>query len=271
MILGSVVRDFLLNTLVNWKEYLDHHRADQYSEQLEKILLFHAAFSNLYDESLRLKVKAIYNYFAGKLATEEEGRLLLFDYAPIIILHKILSDYAQDEDEWFRKLIHLSSSKASATRQFSARLICFYMNPRVDFKNEALGFSLKDLLIKNIYHNIEAKHSDNQLLLASLSFLPLPPEERKEIYLDLLAYAEEKESRGDFVYLQKILEPSEPLTNPFYPYLVNCQQVSLQALMRIEFRPDQTNLGTQLDLFAPPPQPRFYYHFDDPRLAYYLQ
>ncbi|NJL11973.1 MAG: hypothetical protein HC913_02505 [Microscillaceae bacterium] len=177
MILGSLIREILLKTLNEWRDYLSHNRADVYSEKLEKILLFHATFSNLFDESLQQKVHSLYDQCLNKLWQNQERKLLIYDYAPIIILEKIFTDFARDEDEGFHKIISWLSSRQATTRLYSARWLLFYLGKKMDFKNEVLGVSLRDLFVRHAYTNIEAHHYDNGYLYALLHFLNLPRSE----------------------------------------------------------------------------------------------
>ncbi|MEO1652769.1 MAG: hypothetical protein AAFU64_04415, partial [Bacteroidota bacterium] len=147
MYIGNVIRHWILENLQNWQEYLSRQRADPYSEQLGKILLFHATFSNFFDKNLQLKAQQIYEQFRNRLHAEEDGQRLLFDYAPIIILHKIFSDYSQDADEPFHKLLQLGSSQNPGARLLGYRMLLFHMGQNIDYKNEALGISLKKSLI----------------------------------------------------------------------------------------------------------------------------
>ncbi len=270
MILGSLVREVLLKTLNSWREYLSHNRADVYSEKLEKILLFHGAFSNFFDEGLQKKVHNLYEQCLNKLWSNEERKLLIYDFAPIIILEKVFTDYAQDEDEWFHKIINLMSSRTSGARTYGARLMLFYLNKNVDFKNEVMGISLKELFIKNAYNNIEAQHYDNIYLFALIDFLNISHQEKQEIFMDLWEFAQKQEASHDLSNLQKLAERTESLPNPFYSYLVDCQQTIMSELINKEFNPRRVGTPVQLDLFSQPSVPKFYYYFDDVRLGYFL-
>jgi hypothetical protein len=270
MILGSLVREVLLSTLNEWREYLSHNRADVYSEKLEKILLFHGAFSNFFDESLQQKVHSLYEQCLNKLWVNQEQKLLIYDFAPIIILEKVFTDFAQDEDEWFHKIIHLMSSRTSGSRTYSTRLMMFYLNKNVDFKNEVMGVSLKDLFIKNAYNNIEEQYYDNIYLFALIDFLNIPSQEKQEIFSDLLDFAQKQEAKHDISNLQKLAYRTESIPNPFYSYLMGCQQSLLGTLVNEEFNPQKTGTAIQLDLFSQPIKPKFNYYFEDVRLGYFL-
>lgn len=270
MILGNILRDFLVQTLNNWKSYINHHRADSHSEGMEKILLFHAAFSNLYDASIQHKVQVVYDHFLSKLALNQDRKLLLFDYAPIIILQKIFSDFARDEDSWFHKILQLTSSRNSGARVFGAKMLVYYLNKNVDFKNEVLGMSLKEIFIKNAYTNIEEKYFDNIYLFSLIHLLQMPREEKQEVFNSLLDFAKECEALHDVPQLEKFAKQSEPIPNPFYSYFHDCQQTTLKALINLEFSGQQGRRGVQLDLFDQPLKPQFFYYFEDRRLQYYL-
>ena len=270
MILGSIARDVLLHTLNDWKEYINQNRSDSYTENLEKILLFHATFSNLFDESLQLKVHSIYEFFRSKLELQQDKKLLLFDYAPMVILEKIFSDYTEDQDVWFHKLFNLLSSKSSSARKFSAQLLVFYLHKNVDFKNEVLGVSLKDLLIQNAYHSIEAHYFDNIHLFALMRFLNLPKEEKTAMFEELLEYAREQDASQDIPLLEQFVQGSPNIPNPFYSYFAECQQATLQKLLNLQFNPEKTSVGIQLDIFNQASTPLFHYYFEDVRLQYFL-
>lgn len=271
MYIGNVIRHWILESLQNWQEYLGRHRADPYSEQLGKILLFHAAFSNFFDKNLQLKTQQVYDQFQNRLHAEDDGQRLLFDYAPIIILHKVFKDYSQDADEPFHKLLQLGSSKNPGARLLCYRMLLFYLDQNIDYKNEALGISLKTSLVGQAYDHIDAHHYDNIYLFSLLHFLRMSSEEKTELFQDLLERAREKEARVDAGHLEKILQRDPNLVNPFYSYLMDCQQEAMRKWISFEFNPDKLQVGVQLDLFNAPVKPVFLYHFEDPRLQYHLK
>ncbi len=270
MVLGSLVREALLHTLNEWRNYILHNRADVYSEKLEKALLFHAAFSNFFDESLQHKVHSLYEQSLNKLWANQERKLLVYDFAPIIILEKIFTDFAQDEDEWFHRIIRFLSSRNAGVRAYSARLMMFYLNKNVDFKNEVMGVSLKDLFIRNAYHNIESEYYDNIYLFALIEFLNIPSQEKQEIFSDLLDFAQKQDAKHDISNLQKLTQRTESIPNPFYSYLMDCQQSFLEELVNRDFNPQKSGIPIQLDLFSQPIRPKFNYYFEDARLGYFL-
>jgi hypothetical protein len=271
MMIGSVVRDVLLKNLNQWKEYISVNRADTYTENLENMLLFHASFSNLIDEGFQRKIRQVYEYFLSKLELNQDRKLLVFDYAPIIMLEKIFTDYAQDEDAYFHKIIHMTSSRNAGTRYFSTRLLTFYLSKNVDFKNEVLGVSLKDLFVKSAYNNIEAGYFDNIYLFALIHFLNIPKPEKQEIFASLLDFAKESEASHDISNLEKISKQKEPIANPFYTYFHECLQNALKTIISLDFNPKKLTVGVQLDLFNQPILPQFHYDFEDVRLKYYLE
>lgn len=270
MQIATLIRDMLLDTLNHWREYIAQNRADDYSEKMEQILLFHATFSNLFDESLQNKVHQVHDFCKNRLELQPDKKLYIYDYAPAIILAKTFRDYSDDQDEWFHKIIQFSSSRSSSIRFFAAKLLLFYLHKNVDFKNEVCGSSLKDLLLRQALQNIEEHHHDNRYLFALITFLNLSAEERKELFATLLDFAQTKEASQDLPILQQLTNADKQIPNPFYTYLIACYQQSLSQILSLEFNPKRNKESLQLDLFNQPIRPTYHYNFEDVRLAYYL-
>ncbi len=270
MLLGTVARAYLYNSLVDWYEYMSHHRADTHAEKLAQVLLFHASFSNFFDDNLQMKARSIYHAFMEKLEANPAPTLLHYDYAPIIVLYKLFSDFVPDEDEPFHKLTALLSHPDSAKRDFAARHLAFYAGHQANMKNEVRGIRLLDHLRKQAYQNIEQKHAGNRQVFALLSFLPMSLDERKEELESLRDFARESQAASDEAFLNNLLEPQNPTPNPFYGYFMDCQKEILQGIIAQNFHPRQLPTGVQLDLFEHKVPMVFKYYLDEPRLQYYL-
>lgn len=269
MLLGTLVRDILLDSLNKLKNHLKQQGADHISEELSEILLYHASFSNFFDESLRNKVSNIYDFFSSKLSLNPEKISLLYDYASIIVLEKILCKN-QKNMLWFDKVLNLLDNPSSSIRKFSTQLLAFYMHENIDFKQNEDELPLQEILSQKAKTNIEAKYADNIFIFTLISFLNISSTEKRNIFEELWQFSQEKEVFEDIKLLANFIQRNEKIPNPFFAYFTECQQTSLKYLIKYHFQPNVLKVGLQIDIFNQAIVPNFAYNFEDKRLNYFL-